>query len=103
MSICINDACDEGRYENRALTLSVRHAVKEDPVFTVWSVFDEGHVVARLDAEHGEQLQFVPGQSVRYAATQVSFGDVQSSWLMGPTLRMRVYLQGKTNYKGYNS
>lgn len=38
----------------KLLTLSVGHAVKEDPVLAVWSVFDEGHVVAGLDAEHSE-------------------------------------------------
>lgn len=74
------------------LPFSVCHAVEEDPVLAVGSVFDEGHVVARLDAEHGEQLQLVSDQSVRHAATQVTLGDVQSSWLMGPALTMRVHL-----------
>lgn len=45
--------------ESVSLSFSVRHAVKEDPVFAVGSVLDEGHVVARLDAEHSEQLQLV--------------------------------------------
>lgn len=39
-----------------SLSLSVCHAVKEDPVSAVWSVFDKGHIVARLDAEHSKQL-----------------------------------------------
>lgn len=47
-------------------TLSVRHAVEEDPVFLGWSVFDKGHIVARLNTEHSEQLQFVSGQSVTH-------------------------------------
>lgn len=76
-----------------SLSLSVCHAVKEDPVLAVGSVFDEGHVVACLNAEHSKQLQLVSDQSVRYATTQVTLGDVQSSWLMGPALRMRVDLR----------
>lgn len=73
--------------------MSVCHAVKEDPVLAVWSVFDEGHIVAGLDAEHSEQLQFVSGQSASFAATKVTLGDVQSSSLMGLALRMRVHLE----------
>lgn len=74
-------------------TFSVGHAVKEDPVLSVWSVFDEGHVVARLDAEDGEQLQFVSGRSVSEHVRQEIFGDVQGHRLMGPSLRMRVNLR----------
>lgn len=60
----------------------------------VWSVFDEGDVVAGLYAEHGKQLQLVAGQSVRYATPQVTFGDVQSRGLMAAALRVRVHLEG---------
>lgn len=82
--------------KSRPLTLSVCHAVKEDPVLAVWSMFDEGDVVAGLDAEHSEQLQFVSGQSVGYPAIHVTFGNVQRSSLMGATLRMSVHLEKNT-------
>ena len=92
----------EGRTwgQSRALTFSVRHAVEEDPVLGARSVFDEGHVVAGLDAEHGEQLQLVSGQSLRGQASQVTFGDVQIRRLMGLPLRVTVHLRRKTNYEG---
>lgn len=83
--------------KNRLLTLSVCHAVKEDPVLAVWSMFDERDVVAGLDAEHSEQFQFVSDQSVGYPATHVTFGNVQRSSLMGAALRMSVNL-GKNKY-----
>lgn len=75
--------------------MSVCHAVKEDPVLAVRSVFDEGDVVAGLDAEHSEQLQFVSGQSVGYPATHVTFGNVQRSSMMGLALRMSMHLEKK--------
>lgn len=81
---------------NRLLTLSVCHAVKEDPVLAVWSMFDERDVVAGLDAEHSEQLQFVSDQSVGYPATHVTFRNVQRSSLMGGALRMSVNLDKNT-------
>lgn len=81
--------------KSRLLTLSVCHAVKEDPVLAVRSVFDEGDVVAGLDAEHSEQLQFVSGQSVGYPATHVTFGNVQRSSMMGLALRMTMHLEKK--------
>ena len=84
-------------YPNRRLTLSVCHAVEEDPVVAVGSVFDEGHVVAGLDAEHSEQLQLVSDQSVRFAAGQVSLGNIQGGGLMGPALRVRVHLRKETH------
>lgn len=76
-----------------ALTLSVRHAVKEDPVPAARSVLDKGHVVAGLDAEDGEQLQFVSGQGVGDAVAHVTLRNVQESGLMGAALGMRVYLR----------
>lgn len=48
------------------LTASVCHAVKEEPGVRVRAVFDEGHVMAGLNAEHGKQLHHVSGhRSVR--------------------------------------
>lgn len=72
--------------------MSVGHAVKEDPVVAFWSVFDKGNVVTRLDAEHGKQLQSVPGQGVGDATAHVTLWNLQSSGLMGAPLGVRVHL-----------
>lgn len=80
-------------------TLSVGHAVEEDPVVFVGPVFDEGHVVAGLDAEHGEQLQPVSGQGVGDAAAQVPLRDVQGGGLVGAALGVRVHLRRTHNNK----
>lgn len=87
---CMNEKIHK---KNRPLTFSVSHAVKEDPILAAWSVFDEGHIVAGLDAEHSKQLQFVSGQGVRNPMTHITFGNVQRSSLMGAPLRMRVHLE----------
>lgn len=66
----------EAARQKPRLTLSVRHAVEEDPVFAAGAVLDEGHVVAGLDAEHGKQVQLVSGQSVGTPVTFVTFRNV---------------------------
>lgn len=83
------------KHAKNGLALSVCHAVKEDPVLAVGSVLDERHVVARLDAEHREQLQLVSDERVSHAVTHITPGDVQRNWLMGPALRMSVHLDRK--------
>lgn len=79
------------------LTLSVRHAVEEDPVPAAGAVSDEGHVVAGLDAEHGKQLQPVSGQSVPTPVTQVTCRNVHRRAVVCAALRMRVHLQRHTS------
>lgn len=79
------------------LTFSVRHAVEEDPVMAAGAVFDEGHVVTGLDAEHGKQVQLVPGQNTWTPVTSVTFGNVQRRALVCAALRMRVHLQKHTS------
>lgn len=78
-------------------TLSVRHAVEEDPVLAAGAVFDEGHVVAGLDAQHGKQVQFVSGQNGRTPVTCVTFGNVQRRAPVCAALRMHVHLQKHTS------
>lgn len=80
-------------------TLSVGHAVEEDPVLFVGPVFDEGHVVAGLDAEHGEQLQPVSGQGVGDAAAQVTPRDVQRGGLVGLALGVSVHLRRTHSFR----
>lgn len=41
-----------------ALTHSVSHAIKKDPVGWFWSVFDKRNIVAGLYAQYSKQLQF---------------------------------------------
>lgn len=83
---------------NIPLTLSVCHAVEEDPVLSVWSIFDEGHIVACLDAEHSEQLHFVSDHSVRVFTSNITLWDFQGCWFMAATLRMGVHLKTHTHY-----
>ena len=45
----------------QGLTLSVGHAVEEQPVRGPWPVLHQADVVAGLDARHGEQLQPLAG------------------------------------------
>lgn len=92
-------ACNETMHE--PLTLSVCHAVKEDPVLDVGSMLDEGHIVAGLDTEHSEQLQFVSGQSLMWPAIQVALREVQRNCLMWLTLRMTVHLEKNTCFMYY--
>lgn len=86
--------------QNSTPTFSISHAVKEDPVTCVWSMFDKGHIVACLDAEHSEQLQAVSGERVGDAAVDVAFGDIQGCRPMGETLRVRVHLGRNTDCYG---
>lgn len=45
-----------------ARTVSIRHAVEEEPGGFGGAVLDEGHVVAGLDAQHGEELHALSGE-----------------------------------------
>lgn len=81
-------------------TLSVRHAVEEDPVVAAGAVFDEGHVVAGLDAEDGKQVQLVPGQNAGAPEVDVTVGDVQAGALVRAALRVRVHLRKRASAMG---
>lgn len=52
-----------------ALTHSVSHAIKKDPVGGFWSMFDKGNIVAGLYAQHGKQLQFFSWGYVCYTTS----------------------------------
>lgn len=66
-----------------ALTHSVCHAIKKDPVSYFWSVFDKGNVVAGLYAQDSEQLQFLSRWCVCEAFTIVkSFREAQGCGFM---------------------
>lgn len=75
-----------------ALTLPVCHTVEEDPVFFVWSVFDEGDVVAGLDAEHSKQLQSLAEERAAGWIDREALWQAQSRALVGPPLGVTVHL-----------
>lgn len=54
----ITEVCEKA--ENY-LTASVCHAVKEEPRVRVRAIFDKGHVVTGLNAEHSKELHRVSG------------------------------------------
>lgn len=57
--------------------MSVCHAVKEEPGVRVRAVFEEGHIVAGLNAEHGKQLHGVSGdRSIRGRGGRQGSGGV---------------------------
>ena len=73
--------------------MPVSHAVKENPVMVVGSVFNEGDIVAGLDAEHGKQLQLVPGQDLRRDASREALWHVQLGGSMRTPLGVSVHLE----------
>lgn len=54
----------------RRLTTSVCHAVEKEPGAGPGAVFDEAHVVAGVNAEHGEQFHHVPGDGAVGGSTR---------------------------------
>lgn len=49
------------KQKKRRLTTSVCHAVEKEPGAGPGAIFEEAHVVAGLNAEHGEQFHHAPG------------------------------------------
>lgn len=76
-----------------ALTITVSHAVKEEPGGIRVAVLDKGHVVASFDAEHSEQLHPLAGKSALSACTVLQLlGHRQLTVPMGFPPRMEVNL-----------
>lgn len=76
-------------------TVPVGHAVKEQPGRVVLPVFHKGHVVARLYAEHSEQLHLLAGDAAMSPVpVRQVFGERHWVVFMIQPLGVKVDLQG---------
>lgn len=74
-------------------TIAVSHAVEEEPGGICAAVLDEGHVVTGLDAQHGEQLHPLAGETALPPRTFLQLlGDGQFAVPMGFPPRVEVNL-----------
>lgn len=82
------------------VAMSVGHAVKEEPGVRVRAVFDKGHVVTGVNAEHGEQLHGAPGYG---AVNGYICCDCYSTGRVILTSGMGVYLSVASRAKLFDS
>lgn len=81
------------RQEAVTPTITVGHAVEEEPGGICVAVLDEGHVVTGFDAEHGEQLHPLAGEAaLPPRAILQLLGDGQLAVPMGFSPRVEVNL-----------
>lgn len=74
-------------------TITVSHAVEEEPGRIGAAVLDEGHIVTGFDAEHSKQLHPLAGKRALTSRTVLELlGDGQFAVSMGFPLRVKVNL-----------
>lgn len=74
-------------------TITVSHAVKEEPGGICAAVLDKGHVVTGFDAQHGEQLHPLAGKTALPPRTILQlFGDRQFAMPMSFPPRVEMNL-----------
>lgn len=75
-------------------TVTIGHAVKEEPGGVCAAVLHEGHVVAGFDAQHGEQLHPLAGETALPPRTVLQLlGDGQLAVPVGFPPRVEVNLR----------
>lgn len=74
-------------------TITVSHAVEEEPGGICSAVLDKGHIVTSFDAQHSEQLHPLAGKTALSPSTVLQLlGDGQLTMPMGFPPRVEVNL-----------